>query len=113
MKIGLCLLNVLFLVSGQLLFKISAKSFNISSLKDLFLIFTSPILILAILLYGVATLLWVYILSKIDISFAYPIQSLALPVIIIISSFLFQETLTTNKLIGVIIICLGVFITVR
>jgi len=109
----LCLLNSALLVCGQLLFKLTARNKEISSLPDVMQLLLSPYMIAAIILYGAATLLWVYILTKVPISYAYPIQSLAFPLVVMLAVPLFKETVPVYRWIGIGVILAGVFITSR
>lgn len=109
----LCLLNTALMVAGQVLFKIGSNGKSLSSIGDMIKLMFSPVVLLALCLYAGTTMLWLYILSKTDISFAYPIQALAFPVVLILSSFLFHEQVGLNRWIGVIVILVGVVITVH
>ena len=87
----LCLVNTLMMVCGQILFKIGSNGKEITSLIDMIRLMFSPVVLIALCLYAGTTMLWLYILSKVDISFAYPIQALAFPVVMIVSAFIFHE----------------------
>lgn len=108
----LCLLNTALMVAGQVLFKLGSHGKELGSLMDMIKLLFSPIVLVALCLYGATTMLWLYILSKTDISFAYPIQALAFPVVLILSSLIFHETVGINRWIGVLVIVAGVYITV-
>jgi len=109
----LCLSNVGFLVGGQLLFKRGVSGREISSLPDVVKLMFKPSIIVAIILYAGATLLWIYILTRIPISYAYPIQALAFPLVVVCSFFLFKEAVPIQRWIGLGIIVLGAFIASR
>jgi len=109
-NIMLCLLSVAVLVCGQLLFRYATSEIEVLSLSDLFKILFSPYAMIAIALYASATLLWIYILTRMPISHAYPIQALAFPLVVIFSVLLFQEAVPINRWIGVVVIVLGVII---
>ena len=109
----LCLLSPVLLVCGQLLFKLTARGKDILSLSDMIKLLLSPYMIVAIILYGIATLLWVYILTKMPISYAYPIQSLAFPLVVMLAVPLFKEIVPVNRWIGIGIILIGVIIASR
>ena len=110
---ALCLLNVVLLLCGQLLFKYGARNREVSSVTDVVKLMFSPPILIAVVVYAVATLLWIYILTKIPISYAYPIQALAFPLVVVMSSFLFNEKIPTNRWIGIGIIILGVLVASR
>ena len=84
----LCLLNTGLMVTGQILFKVGSQGKTLSSISDMVRLMFSPVVLVALCLYAGTTMLWLYILSKVDISFAYPIQALAFPVVMIVSAFL-------------------------
>ena len=77
----LCLLNTGLMVTGQILFKVGSQGKTLSSISDMVRLMFSPVVLVALCLYAGTTMLWLYILSKVDISFAYPIQALAFPVV--------------------------------
>jgi len=112
-NIMLCLLNTALLVCGQLLFKFTARGKEISSLPDVMQLLLSPYMIAAIILYGVTTLLWVYILTKVPISYAYPIQALAFPLVAMLAVPLFKEIVPVSRWIGIGVILTGVLIASR
>ncbi|MEJ9211813.1 EamA family transporter [Bacillus smithii] len=105
----LILVNTLILVSGQFLWKYgmmkSGQSF--SSLLGILKLLLSPYILTGLILYGAATVLWLFILSKVPLSVAYPIQSLAYVFALIGAYFLFGETLTSWKIAGVLLIVAG------
>ncbi|WP_270584011.1 EamA family transporter [Bacillus smithii] len=106
----LILVNTLILVSGQFLWKYgmmkSGQSF--SSLLGILKLLLSPYILTGLILYGAATVLWLFILSKVPLSVAYPIQSLAYVFALFGAYFLFGETLTSWKIAGVLLIVAGV-----
>ena len=109
----LCLLNVGCLSIGQIMFKVGMKDKNISSILDILQVIFSPVIFCAIIIYGMTTILWLYILNRVDISFAYPIQSLAMPIVCACGVIMFGESLTITKLIGIIVITIGIIIISR
>ena len=73
----------------------------------------APTIIIALGLYAFTACLWLYILSRTPMSFAYPFQALAFPLVLMLSAMLFHEPIPLNRWIGVIIIVLGVIIATR
>ena len=61
----------------------------------------------------IASIFWMAAMSKFDISFAYPFMSLAFVLVIILSVILLHEPLSWQKLLGMILIVLGIIITSR
>lgn len=106
-------MNVALLVIGQLLFKAGTEGKTFSSITDVIKIMSSPPVLIGLVLYAFTTILWLYILSKIPISRAYPIQALAYPIVLIAASLFFDENVTVNRWIGVGIIFVGLIVVVQ
>jgi len=106
----LCIINVGLLVCGQLLFKLAARGNEISSLSSLKKLILSPYMILAVILYAGTTILWVYILTKVPLSYAHPIQALAFPLVTVCSLLLLKEPIPSHRWIGIGIIVLGALV---
>ena len=106
----LILLNTLILVSGQFLWKIGMtnRSVSFDSIGAIFRVMISPYILSGLFLYGMATVLWLFILTKVPLSVAYPIQSIAYILAVFGAYFFFQEEITLWKVIGVILIMAGV-----
>lgn len=106
----LILLNTLILVSGQFLWKIGMtnRSVSFDSLGAITRVMISPYILSGLVLYGMATILWLFILTKVPLSVAYPIQSIAYILAVFGAYFFFQEEITLWKVIGVILIMAGV-----
>lgn len=106
----LILLNTLILVSGQFLWKIGMtnRSVSFDSIGAIFRVMISPYILSGLFLYGIATVLWLFILTKVPLSVAYPIQSIAYILAVFGAYFFFQEEITLWKVIGVFLIMAGV-----
>jgi drug/metabolite transporter (DMT)-like permease len=105
----LIVLNTLILVTGQFLWKYgmmktTLKLDPLSIIKILF----SPFIFSGLVMYGFATILWLFILSRVPLSIAYPVQSIAYVLAVFGAYFIFNEPLSPTKIIGVILIILGV-----
>ncbi len=106
----LILLNTLILVSGQFLWKIGMtnRSVSFDSLNAIIRVLISPYILSGLFLYGLATVLWLFILTKVPLSVAYPIQSIAYVIAVFGAYFFLQEDITVWKILGVILIMAGV-----
>lgn len=109
-NINLAVLNALLMALGQLFWKLGMKDLVINSFSDIIRAIFTPFVITGLLIYGMTMFLWLYILNRADLSQVYPIQSLAFVFVLIISAVLFREALTINRLVGVIVICIGAYI---
>lgn len=59
-------------------------------------------------LYGVAALVWLYVLASWDVSKAYPLIGLGLALSLLIGAFVFNEPVTTQRIAGAVVIFVGV-----
>jgi drug/metabolite transporter (DMT)-like permease len=118
MKAFLFVLSCSFLiVSGQVLWKIAIDNNDglinskYSVVQNVWNLLTSPYMLSGLFIYMFATVFWMYLLGKYDYSFIYPLFSITYVLSFIFAYFLFNETITLYKVIGVMFIILGVIIT--
>ncbi|MBB6282035.1 hypothetical protein [Geobacillus subterraneus] len=102
-------LNTLLLVAGQFLWKygMARQKFELDVISIIKLLL-SPWILLGLVVYGAATVIWLFILSRVPLSVAYPLQSIAYVLAVFGAYALFHEPLSVPKIIGVILIMLGV-----
>ena len=107
------LLSVAFILAlGQLLFKLTAlRSPAIERFTDLRHLLFDPMLWLALLLYGFATLLWVFLLQRVALTYAYPFAAIAFVLVPFGAAVFFDERLTIGILVGTALIVLGICVT--
>ena len=119
------LINFVFLIlfvslmcTGQILFKKTAISITVSNdslplpnLVDLILILIKiPYFYIALIVYALATLLWLVILQKIPLSVAYPFTALAMVIIPILSVFLFNEKIDKANWVGILLCVCAIYL---
>ena len=63
--------------------------------------------------YGLSLLLWFYVLSKMELSKAYPLVSLGYVFTLILGYFFLNEGVTITKITGVILVMIGVVVLTR
>jgi drug/metabolite transporter (DMT)-like permease len=107
---GLIAVNIILLVTGQLLFKIGLHRIGAVTLHNLYLAFLSPLVVLGLCLYVIATACWFAILSRAELSVVYPLQSLSYVLGLVASVFILHEVVPPIRWIGVCVILVGVFL---
>jgi drug/metabolite transporter (DMT)-like permease len=107
---SLLLLNIMLLVAGQTVWKIGLDRLGGLHLNNAMQVLTSPWIVSGVFLYGLATLLWLAVLSRLPLSTAYPLQSLAYVFALLLAWLLFGEAVPPNRWIGTGIILAGVFV---
>ncbi|QHC35290.1 EamA family transporter [Komagataeibacter xylinus] len=95
---------------GQILFKLCANGFTkAGSFYD----FRSlSILLLALVLYGITTIGWIWVLQKIDLGRAYPIMALAFVIVPCLSYLFLGESFNRQYFVGTALIMAGILISV-
>jgi multidrug transporter EmrE-like cation transporter len=109
----LVLCSVTPAVAGQLILKyaISRLSLDMSETGPLgyyVRLFTTPIVLLGFFMYGLSSLVWLFILSKLPLSLAYPLVSMGYVLVVFFSWLLLREHVSVTRMVGVAVICLGV-----
>jgi len=116
---GLLLAGVLFNAAAQLLlkagttvvgrFEFSLGNFVPVGLKLAF----EPHIAGGLACYVVSVAVWIMGLSRVDVSIAYPMLSIGYVVNAVAAWYLFGESLTAQKLVGIAFIVTGVFLVAR
>lgn len=107
----LLLVCVLGISVGQILFKHSANSLGKNS--SLLRLFLFPPFIIAIIIYSITTIVWVYALIEIKLNQAYPFMALAFVFVPFFSWLIFRESMSLRYAIGIALICTGILLTAR
>lgn len=115
----LIFIAVTFAVCTQLLLKhgmtkVGFIEFNIgSAYRQLSKAITSPFILLAFILFGISALSWLVVLSRVDLSFAYPMVATGYIITVFLSWLLFKESVPLIRIIGCLAIALGVILISR
>lgn len=107
---------VFLIATAQLLLKRGVTNFSFSS-SDIAGVFTSlvsnPFVILGLVSLFFGTIIWLSVLSKAELSYAYPILSLGYIFVALASMFFLNEHLSLVRWLGISTICFGVFLMSR
>ncbi len=66
-----------------------------------------------LLLYGASAMVWLLVLSKVEVSFAYPFIAVGMVLVAIVSWLVLGEGLSVARWSGIACICLGVVLLSR
>ena len=111
----LIITSVLLNALAQILLKAGMKNFSNIDLKNNVIqtfisIAINPYIICGFISYGISILLWLWVLSKVDVSYAYPFQAFGYIVVTILAWLIFQENINLTRIIALIFITLGLII---
>jgi multidrug transporter EmrE-like cation transporter len=104
----------LLLAFGQLLFKRVGLSVQGQTVHEMLLhLVASPIFYLALVIYAFATLLWIFVLSRVSLSQAYPWVAIGVALVPFLASLAFDERVGPSYWWGVALIMVGILLTQR
>lgn len=110
-QVLLTILTVLLLSVGQVLFKYASGKIDIQGKGILAGLLLNPTFVIAIVVYGIATISWLLVLKVTPLRIAYPFAALAFIIVPIFASIFLGETLRWTTFAGAAVIILGVCIS--
>jgi len=102
----LILVCVISIALGQLVFKKAGMEWESAGTWINFHVIVA--IGLALLIYGFATVLWVYILRVVPLNQAYPFVALSFIIVPVASSLVYKEALAYSHIIGFLLIVSGI-----
>ncbi|EXY63334.1 EamA family transporter [Bacteroides fragilis] len=113
--------TILFTVFGQILLKwrLSMLHFTLpdtmlsDKLLTLIKLVFDPFIFVGFISAFTASLFWMAAMTKFEITYAYPFMSLSPAIVFLVGVFLLGETFTIGKVLGLIIIAIGIVVTVK
>ena len=73
----------------------------------------SPFVMSGFASYAISAVLWIIILSRTELGWAFPMVSLSYVITVLVGPSLLNETFSIQRIIGVVVICIGVFLVSR
>jgi multidrug transporter EmrE-like cation transporter len=113
------LLGVLLNAGAQLLIKEGTRrmgyfDFNWANLIPVSLqAVANPFILGGLASYVISVVVWIMVLSRVDVSFAYPMLSVGYIVNAAAAAYLFQEELSMTRMSGIVTIMAGVYLITR
>ncbi len=107
-------------MSGQLLLKAGANKVGRieavalrNPLKIVLSFLTSPLILLGLTLFLVSAFLWITALTRVDLSFAYPLVGISYVLILLFSRIFLGENVNAFRWLGALLVALGVALISR
>jgi len=113
---ALILLGVLLNAGAQLLLKegmnrIGHFDFSFANIFPISLkVLTNVPILAGLTSYVISVVVWLLVLSRVEVSYAYPMLSIGYIVNAVAAYFLFAEALTPTRVVGIAIIIFGVYL---
>lgn len=109
------LASVLLGAAGQIFLKLGASSPGFAGSLGSGSLFTvvlrvvsTPGIVIGLVLYGISTLMWLGILARTNLSYAYPFISIGFVVTTLFGWWFLHETISLQQLLGIALIIGGV-----
>jgi drug/metabolite transporter (DMT)-like permease len=116
----LVLISCLLGVSGQILLKMGMDRLGVIEISGLaaawqmaLRVFGTPSVILGFACYGVSSIVWLVVLSRLDVSLAYPLLALNFILVPFFAWMILGEQVPSLRWVGVGIVLVGVTIVSR
>ena len=115
----LILLGVLLNAGAQLLLKAGMNRIGyfefvwVNTIPIGLKVMASPFVLLGLLAYVVSVGVWLLVLSRVDVGYAYPLLSVGYIVNAVAGYYLFQENLSVTRVTGILIIIAGVYLVTK
>lgn len=110
-------LSVSLAIIGQLLMKQGMNQFGTFPVSQLLFkiipMFTNPWVFAGLASFGLSAVFWLVVLSRLNLSLAYPMVSLAYVVVAFASIIFFKEPVGFIRWMGILVIVFGVFLISR
>ncbi len=111
------LVAIMLLSAGQTSLKFGLNAIDGVSLSQglagFFKLFQTPWIIVGFACYGLSSILWLDVLSKLDFSLAFPMVGLTYVFTLLIGRFFFGEAVGWERMLGVGLIVFGIFFLIR
>ncbi len=114
-SIALLLVSVVFATAGQLTLKSAMEAIGrigTAQVSEAGQTVTravkEPRLWIGLTLFGISAVFWLVVLSRVDLSLAYPFVGVSYIVVVALARFMFHEHVPTLRWVGVTIIAIGI-----
>lgn len=113
------LISVLGGAVGQILLKKGMNSIGEITLSlqnivnVIWKMLTNPYVFIGLVIYVLSVIFWLAALSRVELSYAYPFASLSYVIMFLASWLLLNETITPMRILGTLVVGIGVFLISR
>lgn len=117
MPLALVLIAIMFSVTGELFLKAGMNEVGVFSFSNfgptIVRILSTARIWAGFAFIGVGAIFWLAAISRVNLSWAYPMLSLGYILVLLFSSLVLKEPVNAVRWFGAIVICIGVFLVSR
>lgn len=107
--LSLLIATPVMIAVGQVLFKLTSQRL-VDAQGKFYTVLFDPVMILALTIYGSATLLWIYVLKTVPLSYAYSFMAMTFVLVPIMAALWLGDSLTLRYGLGAACIIAGLLI---
>ncbi|MCD6379051.1 EamA family transporter [bacterium] len=111
------IITVILNTTGQFMIKAGVNKIGKIDFSNLFASLveaaTNGFVIGGFFSYALSAIMWIVLLSRTQLSWAFPMVSLSYVITALVAPILLNETFSYMRFVGILIICLGVFFVSR
>ncbi|MEM8839150.1 MAG: EamA family transporter [Pseudomonadota bacterium] len=107
---ALLILTPIMIAGGQILFKMTSARLASSNGSLVQSVLLEPLFVSALVIYGSATLIWIYVLKSVPLAQAYSFMALTFVIVPILAVWLLGETTSWKFFAGTALIMTGLVI---
>lgn len=108
----IAIVSILLAVMGQMLMKKGMLDFGTFPVSQMLFkiipMFLNPWVFFGFACFGLSSLFWLVVLSRMELSLVYPMVSVAYVLVAILSLIFFKENVTLVRWLGIAVIIVGV-----
>lgn len=119
LQLFIILLTITLSACAQLLLKLGMEKMEASGgllhngIASIFQTILSPLIFSGLLVYAISVIAWLWVLSKVELSIAYPFVGVSFIFTLLFGAFLLNEAITPYKVIGTLLIIAGCIVITR
>jgi drug/metabolite transporter (DMT)-like permease len=106
------LFSIMLGATGQFLFRLGMVRYGSVSVtgiwRQLGRVLTTPAIFLGFMCFGISSILWLVVISRWELSYAYPLVASGYVIAILYGTLLLHENLSLPKLLGCCLIMAGI-----
>jgi len=109
----LIIISIVLGACGQIVMKMGTSQLAVSGLSimnQLLKYFTNIPILTGLVLYTLSAVVWIFAISKVQLSVAYPMVASGYVLVVILSYLLLHEPVSSLRILGLIVVVAGVVI---
>jgi multidrug transporter EmrE-like cation transporter len=104
------ILTPVMIAAGQILFKLASGRTGAADISGLLGLAANPYLLVALVIYGLGTVVWIYVIKNVPLNYAYPFMALTFCVVPVLAWYFLGEAYSLKACFGTALIMAGLLV---